>query len=206
MLSKRKARQATQRYHFLRQEVQDMPLGMAGAMLQSLDEMTIVTGQYTDSRGGSCPLLAAWQSSKYTVTLKHTFPATWDVFCGVNHPRKARPATPHEVRMLRMLLEERLMPPGERPLVDQLPETPDMPLVVPQPAPVEVLQAEETPAWSCDWEAELQQLYSQQSFIRPRRVTPASTQDVGSPEWVSCTRQIMHGLQPVSAEQPQVLA
>ena len=198
MLSKRKTRQAAQRYHLLRDEVQNMPLGMAGAMLSSLDEMRIVTGQYTDSKGGSCPLLAAWQSSKYTVKLQHTFPATWDVFCGITHSRQARPATPHEIRMLRMLLEERLMPPGERPLVDQAPPMPALPveMPLPQPAAAEVLLEEEMQDWSCDWEAALGQLTGS-GFVRTRRVATASQPDVHSAAWVDRVGQLMYGLRPV---------
>jgi len=198
MRAKRKSRQATQRYHLLRGEVQGMPLGLAGAMLSSLDEMDIVAGQYTDSQGGSCPLLAAWQSSKYTVTLKHTFPGTWDVFCGITHSRQARPATKHEINMLRMLLQERIMPLGERPLLDQTPEITAAPqtIVVPEPASVEVLSASETPDWSCDWEAELQQLHSRSGFIRHRRVAEQPVMDVYSDAWVSHIGQLMHGIKP----------
>ena len=199
MLSKRKARQAAQRYHLLRNEVQNMPLGLAGAMLSSLDEMRIVTGQYTDSNGGSCPLLAAWQSSKHTVALKHTFPGTWDVFCGVSHPRQARPATRHEITMLRMLLQERIMPLGERSLVDQTPDLPEIPQFVatPQPAPSEVLLEGEAQEWSCDWEAALQELGTASSFMRTRRVEASPRVDVHSAAWVDRVGQIMHGLRPV---------
>jgi len=165
MLAARRNRKAVKRYHTLRSEVQNMSPALAGAMLSSLDEMTIVTGQYTDSKGGACPLLAAWRSSKHTVQLEHTFPLVWDVFCGLRSWRQARPATKHEVGILRMLLQERIMPVGERmvgtqpieTLVEAPAEAPALPVHADAQSDIQATKDQEE-QWSCDWQAELSEL------------------------------------------------
>ena len=199
----RKTKRAAQNYHVLRNEVQNMPMGMASAMLTSLTRQTIVTGQYTDSRGGACPLLAAWRAG--AVKLEHSFPMSWDVFCGLKNPKQARKCTPHEVGILRMLLEERLFPLGER----------SAPMSSPQPAApaaapsftVVARSPEKTPEldsleWSCDWEDELAELYAGSSnvatitrpttsFIRARQVDATKIMDVGSTEWAKNLGQLL---------------
>lgn len=201
MILSRRTRKAAQRYHFLRSEVQKMSPAFAGAMLSSLEETTIVAGQYTDNQGGACPLLAAARASHHTVRLQNSFPVVWDVFCGIKKAGQGRKATRHEIGILRMLLEERLMPLGERRVSTGDPEIPMTAL--PQQAPAEATGEE---SWSCDWEQELALLVEElslgesgqddfesstlvctqvrtRSFVRSRKVVADSSAPVGTPEW-----------------------
>lgn len=113
MLSVRKQRKAVARYQVLRSEVMRMSPAVASAMLQGIKGFTVVTGQYTDNQGGACPLLAANRSGA-PLHVQTNFPTCWDYFCGLTSARKARQASRHEVHMLELLLEEKLMPVSER--------------------------------------------------------------------------------------------
>lgn len=99
-----------------------MSPAMASAMLSGLDAQHIVTGQYTDNKGGACPLLAANRAGG-PLHIETNFPRTWDLFCGLRSRRQARKATRHELKMLRLLLEERLMPSSERSVANKPYET-----------------------------------------------------------------------------------
>lgn len=106
-----------------------MSPAMASAMLSGLDAQQIVTGQYTDNMGGACPLLAANRAGG-PLHIETNFPRTWDLFCGLSSHRQARKATRHELKMLRLLLEERLMPPSERAIEGKPPS-----IELPRPKP-----------------------------------------------------------------------
>lgn len=136
---------AVSRYQALRSEVMSLSPAMAAAMLDGIGRQRVVTGQYTDGDGGACPLLAANRAGAPLHRLTN-FPKTWDAFCGLRHARQARPASPHELHMLRLLLEARLMPAGERTTSPQ-PRTPRF--TAPRPRRLER---------SVDWQAELSSL------------------------------------------------
>lgn len=140
----RRHKQAVSRYQALRAEVMSLSPAMAAAMLDGIHRQTVVTGQYTDGKGGACPLLAA---NRAGAPLHHqtNFPQSWDVFCGLTHRRQSRPATAHEIHMLQLLLEARLMPQGER-----QPKTRREPrFIAPRPRRLE---------HTVDWQAELSEL------------------------------------------------
>ena len=131
-------RKAIVRYRSLRNEVSRLSPAMAAAMLSGLDQQPVVVGQYSDGSGGACPLLAGQRAGG---PLNHStrFPDIWDAFCKVRSYRKARKASRHELVMLRMLLNEHLMPLGERSM---------LPTSIPEaPAPIGI-----------DWESEVRDL------------------------------------------------
>ena len=119
-VSGRKQQKAIARYQALRTEVMELSPAMAAAMLSGLDLQLVVTGQYTNNKGGACPLLAAKRAGA-PLHLQTNFPRTWDLFCQLKSSKKARAASRHELSMLRMLLAERTMPAEERSTADHKP-------------------------------------------------------------------------------------
>ena len=97
-VSGRKQQKAVARYQALRTEVMELSPAMAAAMLSGLDRQLVVTGQYTDNKGGACPLLAAKRAGA-PLHLQTNFPRTWDLFCQLKSSKKARAASRHELTM-----------------------------------------------------------------------------------------------------------
>jgi len=94
----RKAHNACQRLH---SAVEAMPRGSREAMLQGMNENTIIVGAYTDPRsGGICPMLAAHRNGGRTDLA--SFARSWDRYTDARRPRLA---TDREVLTLRSLLE-----------------------------------------------------------------------------------------------------
>ena len=90
--------------------VRSLPLRTRQAMLEAARHDRIVTGAYTDNRGGACPLLAAHRRGGRTNA--PAFADAWDAFTGA---RKARPAKPAEIATLRTLLAATLPKPEPKP-------------------------------------------------------------------------------------------
>jgi hypothetical protein len=78
-------------------------------MLEAARNDRIVTGAYTDNRGGACPLLAAHRRGGRTNA--PAFADAWDAFTGATRARAAKPA---EIAVLRTLLAATL-PPAPQP-------------------------------------------------------------------------------------------
>ena len=85
--------------------VRSLPLRTRRAMLDAARSDRIVTGAYTDSRGGACPLLAAHRRGGRTNA--PSFADAWDAFTGATRPRPAKPA---ELATLRTFLAASLPP------------------------------------------------------------------------------------------------
>jgi hypothetical protein len=79
--------------------VRSLPLRTRQAMLEAARHDRIVTGSYTDNRGGACPLLAAHRRGGRTNA--PAFAKAWDAF---TRAEESRPATPAELATLRTLL------------------------------------------------------------------------------------------------------
>jgi hypothetical protein len=86
--------------------VRSLPLRTREAMLKAARHDRIVTGAYTDSRGGACPLLAAHRRGGRTNAPR--FADAWDAYTGATRPR---PATQAELAALRMFLAASLPKP-----------------------------------------------------------------------------------------------
>jgi len=139
---------AISRYQALRQEVTSLSPAMAAAMLSGLTNQPLVTGQYTDGEGGTCPLLAANRAGA-PLAQQTNFPSTWDLFCGLKSSRQARPATTHEIHILTLLLQARVMP------VEEI-----MPSLAPQTKPRFMAPRPRRIQPAIDWQGELSQLLS----------------------------------------------
>jgi len=112
LLQRRRQLHAAERYRQLRATVYEMPLAIAAAMLSGLESTdTLRVGEYSDG-DGACPILLAHRNGAPARPTR--FAQAWDAFCGVERYEKRRAATPHEVRMLRLLLQQRIMPSTER--------------------------------------------------------------------------------------------
>jgi hypothetical protein len=84
----------------LRRTIDCLPLRTREAMLRGIREDDIIVGAY-QTRGGSCPMLAAHRRGGRTSFLP--FARAWDRFAGARRPRQA---TPRELRVLERNLEE----------------------------------------------------------------------------------------------------
>jgi hypothetical protein len=73
------------------------------AMLVALEADELIVGAYTDRSGRMCPMLAAHRRGARTDV--GSFPRAWDAFAGAARPR---PATRHELEILKALLQEGL--------------------------------------------------------------------------------------------------
>jgi hypothetical protein len=102
MFGRSRPRNACQR---LRRAVDAMPRASREAMLQGIDDNTIIVGAYTDpGSGGICPMLAAHRNGGRTDLA--SFARSWDRYTDARRPRLA---TEREVRTLRSLLEQSLI-------------------------------------------------------------------------------------------------
>jgi hypothetical protein len=93
----------------LRRTVEALPRHSREAMLRGIDSNRIITGAYTDSRGGICPMLAAHRNGGRRGTDLSGFAIAWDFF---TRPSKPRRATRREVAALRGYLELSLIAEG----------------------------------------------------------------------------------------------
>jgi hypothetical protein len=85
----------------LRLAVECLPERTKTAMLEGIEQNTIIVGAYTDRNGGVCPMLAAHRHGGRTNLL--AFAKAWDRFCGAKRPRTA---TERELAILKAHLEE----------------------------------------------------------------------------------------------------
>lgn len=92
------------RIHDLRRAIDCLPERTKVAMLEGVDQSTIIVGAYTDRRGGVCPMLAAHRRGGRTDFLM--FAKAWDRFCEAKRPR---PASDRELAVLRSHLEASLL-------------------------------------------------------------------------------------------------
>jgi hypothetical protein len=88
----------------LRTAIDRLPLGTREAMLRGVRTNDIVVGAYTDREGGVCPMLAAHRNGERTSFM--SFARAWDRFSGA---RRARRATPRELRVLESHLEASIL-------------------------------------------------------------------------------------------------
>jgi hypothetical protein len=88
----------------LRTAIDRLPLGTREAMLRGVRTNDIVVGAYTDRDGGVCPMLAAHRNGERTSFM--SFARAWDRFSGA---RRARRATPRELRVLESHLEASIL-------------------------------------------------------------------------------------------------
>ncbi len=88
----------------LRLAVECLPERTKTAMLEGIEQNTIIVGAYTDRSGGVCPMLAAHRHGGRTNLL--AFAKAWDRFCGAMRPRIA---TDRELGVLQAHLEASLL-------------------------------------------------------------------------------------------------
>ena len=88
----------------LRRAIDCLPERTKRAMLEGVEQSTIIVGAYTDRRGGVCPMLAAHRRGGRTDLL--AFAHAWDRFCEAKRPRRA---TERELATLRAHLEASLL-------------------------------------------------------------------------------------------------
>ncbi len=88
----------------LRLAVECLPERTKTAMLEGIEQNTIIVGAYTDRSGGVCPMLAAHRHGGRTNLL--AFAKAWDRFCGAKRPRVA---TERELAILRSHLESSML-------------------------------------------------------------------------------------------------
>ena len=89
----------------LRLAVECLPERTKTAMLDGIDQNTIIVGAYTNRDGGVCPMLAAHRCGGRTNLL--AFAKAWDRFCG--SPKRPRVATERELMILRSNLEASML-------------------------------------------------------------------------------------------------
>ena len=78
-----------------------MPQGTRAAMLEAVENDSIIVGAYTDSDGGMCPMLAAHRNGGRTNFAG--FAHAWDRYTSA--AEGARPASERELRTLIAMLE-----------------------------------------------------------------------------------------------------
>src|SRR5919108_766928 len=88
----------------LRRTIDCLPLRTRVAMLEGVRSNEIIVGAYTDRAGGVCPMLAAHRCGGRTSFV--SFARAWDRFAG---GRRARRATPRELRILEGQLQASLL-------------------------------------------------------------------------------------------------
>jgi hypothetical protein len=88
----------------LRVAIDCLPVRTRRAMLEGIRSNEIIVGAYADRAGGVCPMLAAHRCGGRTAFV--SFARAWDRFAG---SRRARPATPRELRILEGQLEASLL-------------------------------------------------------------------------------------------------
>jgi hypothetical protein len=77
-------------------------------MLVGLANNTVITGAFTGVGSGVCPMMAAHREGGRTSCV--AFPEAWDKFTGVYGRAICRQATEYEVGILRMQIQESLVP------------------------------------------------------------------------------------------------
>jgi hypothetical protein len=87
----------------LRRAIDCLPVASRVAMLDAIREETIVTGAYSTRDGGVCPMLGAHRDGGRNSLA--SFARAWDRYTGA---RRARRATPRELRALETLLQASL--------------------------------------------------------------------------------------------------
>jgi hypothetical protein len=87
----------------LRLAIDCLPARTRRAMLEGIRGSDIIVGAYADRAGGVCPMLAAHRCGGRTSFV--SFARAWDRFAGA---RRARRATPRELRILEGQLEASL--------------------------------------------------------------------------------------------------
>jgi hypothetical protein len=87
----------------LRLAIDCLPARTRRAMLEGIRGSDIIVGAYADRAGGVCPMLAAHRRGGRTSFV--SFARAWDRFAGA---RRARRATPRELRILEGQLEASL--------------------------------------------------------------------------------------------------
>jgi hypothetical protein len=88
----------------LRLAIDCLPVRTRRAMLEGIRSCEIIVGAYADRAGGVCPMLAAYRCGGRTSFV--SFARAWDRFAGA---RRARRATPRELRILEGQLEASLL-------------------------------------------------------------------------------------------------
>src|SRR3954465_13679777 len=88
----------------LRLAIDCLPVRTRRAMLEGVRTNEIIVGAYADRAGGVCPMLAAPRCGGRTSLV--SFARAWDRFAG---SRRARRATPRELRILEGQLEASLL-------------------------------------------------------------------------------------------------
>jgi hypothetical protein len=88
----------------LRLAIDCLPVRTRRAMLDGIRSSDIIVGAYADRAGGVCPMLAAHRCGGRTSFV--SFAHAWDRFAGA---RRARRATPRELRILEGQLEASLL-------------------------------------------------------------------------------------------------
>src|SRR3954449_11543378 len=88
----------------LRLAIDFLPVRTRRAMLEGIRSNEIIVGGYADRAGGVCPMLAAHRCGGRTSFV--SFAHAWDRFAG---SRKARRATPRELRILEGQIEASLL-------------------------------------------------------------------------------------------------
>ena len=88
----------------LRRAIECLPGRTKQAMLEGVEQSTIIVGAYTDRRGGVCPMLAAHRRGGRTDFL--SFAKAWDRFCDAKRPRTA---SDRELAVLKAHLEASLL-------------------------------------------------------------------------------------------------
>ncbi len=89
----------------LRTAVECLPVKTRLAMLEGIKNNTIIVGAYTDRKGGVCPMLAAHRAGGRTDLI--AFARAWDRFTAAG--KRSRPATPHELAVLKAQLDGSLL-------------------------------------------------------------------------------------------------
>jgi hypothetical protein len=87
----------------LRLAIDCLPVRTRRAMLEGIRSSEIIVGAYSDRAGGVCPMLAAHRCGGRTSFV--SFGRAWDRFA---HARRARRATPRELKILAGQLEASL--------------------------------------------------------------------------------------------------
>jgi hypothetical protein len=97
------ARRRRRQAQALNRAVDELPMTTRRAMLAALESDELIVGAYTDRSGRVCPMLAAHRRGARTDV--GSFPRAWDAFARAARPR---PATRHELGILKALLQESL--------------------------------------------------------------------------------------------------
>ncbi len=92
----------------LRRSIDVLPERTRKAMLIGLKNNTVITGAFSASGDGVCPMLAAHRAGGRTACA--SFPEAWDKFTGVYGRPLIRPATEYEVQILCREIEASLEP------------------------------------------------------------------------------------------------